>query len=113
MFPTEAVQVSPTTAFVGTHGSSSTETTDSEAVTTSFVSSSTNTNCIMSKIGAPFNSEVSFDGSTATYTCHTGYTLVSSVSRTCDSGNWSSTVPTCESKLLSWSVFVSHISLDA
>ncbi len=110
MFPTDAVQVSPTTAFVGTRGSSST--TVSEAVTTSFVSSSTNT-CIMSKIGAPFNGEVSFDGSTATYTCHTGYTLVGSVSRTCDSGNWSSTVPTCESKLLSWSVFVLHISLDA
>ena len=36
-------------------------------------------------------------GSTATYTCDTGYTLSGSQSRTCGAdGNWTSSVPFCE-----------------
>ena len=37
-------------------------------------------------------------GSTATYTCHTGYTLSGSQPRTCGAdGNWTLTEPSCNS----------------
>ena len=38
-------------------------------------------------------------GQTATYSCNTGYNLVGSSTRTCQ-GNWSGSVPTCQSMLL-------------
>ena len=49
---------------------------------------------------APTNGVVSFSattpGSSATYTCNTGYQLVGTSSRTCQSdGTWSDSDPTC------------------
>ena len=50
---------------------------------------------------APTNGTISFTtttfGSTATYSCNTGYTLSGGSIRTCQSdGTWSGSVPTCE-----------------
>ena len=40
-------------------------------------------------------------GSTATYTCDTGYTLSGSQTRTCgENGNWTSSEPICQGKYL-------------
>ena len=53
------------------------------------------------EIAPPANGRVSIDGLTYTYTCNPGYTLNGSMTRTCgDDGTWSSTAPTCESKLV-------------
>ena len=39
-------------------------------------------------------------GQTATYSCNTGYNLVGSINRTCQStGVWSGSVPTCQGVL--------------
>ena len=51
----------------------------------------------------PTNGEVDFTtttyGSSSTYSCSTGYTLVGGSVRTCqESGGWSSSAPTCGKK---------------
>ena len=54
-----------------------------------------------SSLDNPLNGTVStttdrFDGSTANYTCDTGFNLQGPASRTCqDNGTWSSQAPTC------------------
>lgn len=53
-------------------------------------------------LGSPSNGNVSVAattfGSTATYTCNSGYTLSGDASRTCEgSGSWSGSVPSCVS----------------
>ena len=65
----------------------------------------------------PANGQVSHTGGTtfgqtATYSCNTGYNLVGSSTRTCQStGVWSGSTPTCQGVLLyteSESVYVQH-----
>ena len=49
-------------------------------------------------------------GSTATYTCDTGYTLSGSQSRICGAdGNWTSFNPLCEGKALIVCTFFSKV----
>ncbi len=56
-------------------------------------------NCNISSIVYLANGRVSVEGSTATYTCDTGYTLSGSSSRTCrDNGSWSSPEPLCNGR---------------
>ena len=51
-------------------------------------------------LGNPENGEVNVAGttvgSTATYSCFTGYQLKGVAIRTCKADGWSDTVPTCE-----------------
>ena len=56
--------------------------------------------CSVSEIASPDNGQVFIDGSTATYTCNTGYTLVGSATRRCEnSGDWLPSVQIiCQSK---------------
>ena len=53
-----------------------------------------NSVCNISLVRRPLNSDVSIHGSTATYTCDTGYLLVGSQSRTCRV-DWTSSEPYC------------------
>ena len=49
-----------------------------------------------------FSSSINFPGSTATYTCTVGYTLVGNATRTClESGEWSGVEPLCTGECLS------------
>ena len=56
-------------------------------------------------LNASANGQVNLNGTTfgqtAIYTCNTGYNLVGDSTRTCQAtGNWSGSVPTCQSMLL-------------
>ena len=55
-------------------------------------------------LGDPSNGQVTLTGttvgSTATYECNTGFTLMGNIERTCqDDGDWSGTEPTCDGML--------------
>ena len=54
-------------------------------------------------------------GSTATYTCNSGYTLTGDTTSTCGAtGQWSSSAPTCDCKLLAivWSYVLLTIPIN-
>ena len=45
----------------------------------------------------PANGQVIIIGSTATYTCDSGYELIGDDTRTCEDGVWTGQEPTCSS----------------
>ena len=65
---------------------------------------------VCSELSSPTNGQVFWtgltNGSTATYTCDSGYLLIGDETRTClSSGVWSGQEPTCESmKNIHWNV---------